>query len=341
MSGGVDSSVAARLLLEQGHEVLGIYMRHSFHKNGSDATDENDAREIARKLGIRFEVFDADPFFGEIIERFVDEYLAGFTPNPCVFCNRIIKFGRLFEFSESLGAEKFASGHYARIERNSEGDFFIRKGIDPGKDQSYVLFGIKKELLSKLEFPLGNYMKSEIRELAVPLGFGLAEKKESQEICFVPDHKHPEFIRAHRPDCETNGNFVSPDGTVLGTHDGYERFTIGQRKGMKVGFGKRVYVVKIDPFSRDVVIGDLEDLQKTSLSGNGANWHFPLEFGKPFRCEVKIRYRTEAKPATVIAFEDGRMEVDFDEPRGAIAPGQYAVCYDGEILLGGAKIEES
>lgn len=336
MSGGIDSSVAAMLLKEQGRDLIGIYMRVPRHKENTESgsnSEEDDARAVAERLEIRFEVFDAAPVFGEVVDVFVTEYLEGRTPNPCVYCNRKIKFGKLVDFARSLGADRFATGHYARVL-----DGRIHTGLDRTKDQSYVLFGIERERLPFIDFPLGNHTKAEIRELAAPLGLNLASKKESQEICFVPDHKHPGFIRELRPGVATGGNFVSTSGEILGEHDGFERFTIGQRKGMRIGFCKRVYVVKIDPVSRNVVIGAPGDLERKTVLAHECNWHVPLESGGAFRSLVKIRYRTEAKPATVVPYEDGSMRIEFDEPRIAVAPGQYAVCYEGDMLIGGGKI---
>lgn len=339
LSGGVDSSVAASLLLEQGHRLSGVFMRHALQVRKGDLQD---AQKAAGHLGIPLHVLDIDEPFEDVVERFVDEYLAGTTPNPCAYCNRKIKFGLLLEFAETLGAEGFATGHYAKIQRLDQEKFGLFRAKDLSKDQSYLLYGIEKNRLRKIHFPLGNLLKSEVREKAIQLGLHVSGKKDSQEICFVQPHQHADFIRERRPEISTNGYFVSMDGKILAAHPGYEHFTIGQRKGMKVGFGQRVFVVRIDPETKNVVLGSHEDLAVHSLIAGELNWigefgeEIPLEKG--FHCDVKIRYRNQPAPAEVFVRKDGTMKVKFDAPKYGVAPGQIAVCFQEDRVLGGGVI---
>jgi tRNA-specific 2-thiouridylase len=302
---------------------------------------------------------------------FADEYFAGRTPNPCALCNREIKFGLLCETMRRLGGDFLATGHYIRrkshdqwfesyrqwqIANNAEPiseslmDCFdaeipaICRGHDPGKDQSYIMFGVAREKLARLMFPVGDYEKPAVRELVAAAGFDFSQKRESQEICFVPDHEHVRFINEHRPGRQTSGNLVAVDGTVLGTHGGFEQFTIGQRKGMRVGFGERRYVVRLNADTCEVVIGTREDLARTELTASQCHWLIrpPQE---PFRCLVKIRYRSPATWATVTPLGNDevvtRIRMTFDEPRHAIAPGQVAACYLNDRIIGGGWMDGS
>jgi tRNA-uridine 2-sulfurtransferase len=359
MSGGVDSSVAAWLLRQEGHDVIGLFMRHGVgfaercdvgsgptggHKQGCcSAADAEDARRVAELLEIPFYAVNFDEEFGRIVEYFVAEYTAGRTPNPCIMCNTWLKFGKLFEYADSVGAQYVATGHYARLVcgGNAGGDSdtpTLCRGRDESKDQSYVLFGIDRGLLSRLRFPVGEHRKDEIRQIAQRIGLRVAEKKDSQEICFVPDQDHARFIRAQRGTVDTSGEIVTTDGTVVGRHDGLERFTIGQRKGLGIALGQPRFVIRLEPAQRRVVIGTRDELERTSLTASAANWliEAPKE---PFRCRVKIRYRSRAVGALVGPLPDGRFSVEFDEPRHGVAPGQAAVCYDGDRVLGGGWIE--
>lgn len=368
MSGGVDSSVAAHLLVEQGHDVIGVFMRHgeealevcatgnatlpqlpianprSDHKQGCcTATDAADARRVADRLGIPFYALNLQAEFARIIDYFVDEYTSGRTPNPCVMCNNWIKFGKLFDYADSVGAEFVATGHYAQLSQDEATDLgtgtpHLLRGVDDGKDQSYVLFGIAREYLPRMLLPVGMYRKSRIRELATQLGLRVADKKDSQEICFVTTGKHDEFIRARRGNDETKGDIVTTDGQVVGHHPGIERFTIGQRKGLGVAMGEPYFVVRIEPESQQVVIGTRDALARRELTANRTNWLVDPIAG-PFRCDVQIRYNSEAVPATAAVIADDRLHVVFDEPRHGVAPGQAVVCYDGPRVLGGGWIE--
>ena len=359
MSGGVDSSVAAWLLREDRHEVIGLFMRHGVevqepcevgpaagggHKQGCcSAADAADARRVADLLEIPFYAVNFDEEFGRIVDYFVHEYTAGRTPNPCIMCNTWLKFGKLFEYADSVGAQYVATGHYARLVcgRNSGSDSdtpALCRGRDESKDQSYVLFGIDRGLLSRLKFPVGEHRKDEIRRLAQRIGLRVAEKRDSQEICFVPDQDHARFIRAQPGALDTSGPIVTTDGTVVGRHDGLERFTIGQRKGLGIAFGEPRFVVRLEPDERRVVIGTRDELERTGLTASGANWLVEPP-DEPFRCWVKIRYRSRAVGALVEPLPEGRFSVEFDEPRHGVAPGQAAVCYDGDRVLGGGWIE--
>ena len=360
MSGGVDSSVAAWLLREKGHEVIGLFMRHGSpalpqppacilptpnsqlptSKHGCcTAADAADARRVAEKLGIPFYAVNFEEEFGRIVDYFVGEYTAGRTPNPCIMCNTWLKFGKLFEYADSVGARYVATGHYARILPAGEGQCpALLCGRDAAKDQSYVLFGVDRRLLERLCLPVGEHRKEEIRRMAGELGLGVAAKPDSQEICFVPDRDHARFVRQSRPGVDTSGEIVTTDGVVVGRHAGLEQFTVGQRKGLGVAFGERRYVVRLEPESRRVVVGTLDDLARRELVAAGANWLVDPPT-KPFACRVKIRYRSPAYPATVEPLADNRFHVLFDDPGRGIAPGQAAVCYDGDRVLGGGWIE--
>ena len=350
MSGGVDSSVSAWLLREAGHEVIGVFMRHGqaaaceiegarASKQGCcSAADAEDARRVADRFGIPFYALNFETEFGRIIDYFVDEYAAGRTPNPCIVCNTWLKFGQLFRYADSVGAEFVATGHYARLVPAAGPVPALCRAGDPGKDQSYVLFGIRRELLGRLKFPVGEFSKEEIRRMAARLELRVADKPDSQEICFVPDHDHARFVRARRPESDTSGEIVLTDGTVVGHHDGLERFTIGQRKGLQLAFGEPRYVVRLDAATRRVIIGTKSELARTELTARDANW-LADEPTSPISCQVKIRYRSRLVPATVEPLPDGRFAVHFAEPCESVAPGQAAVCYDGDRVLGGGWIE--
>jgi tRNA-specific 2-thiouridylase len=402
MSGGVDSSVAAHLLCEAGHEVIGVFMRHgeeaqevcaaggpagfvlpifnprADHKQGCcSASDAEDARRVADRLGIPFYALNLQAEFRQIVDYFIAEYTRGRTPNPCVQCNNWLKFGKLFDYADSVGAEFVATGHYARLSSRHtpcavrEGEApaeptdtarreprppksghgsagaspsqtashpQLLRGIDDSKDQSYVLFGIDRRLLSRMLLPVGGYRKPQIRELAAKIGLRVAEKKDSQEICFVTSGKHDEFVRQRRQGVDMSGEIVTTDGRVVGTHPGIERFTIGQRKGMKVAMGEPYFVVRIEPESRRVVIGRQEELARRELTAAVCNWQVDVPQGE-FACEAKIRYNSPPAAARATLLPGNRLQVTFDEPRYGVAPGQAVVLYEGERVLGGGWIE--
>jgi tRNA-specific 2-thiouridylase len=366
MSGGVDSSVAAHLLRAAGHEVIGVFMRHgeppdhqcasetpevggrlpvvsprTDHKQGCcTASDARDARRVADRLDIPFYAIDFQDDFRRIIDYFIDEYRAARTPNPCVMCNNWIKFGRLFDYADSVGAEFVATGHYARLAAGaaSDGGTALCRGVDESKDQSYVLFGIERKLLARMMLPLGGYQKSEIRKIARSLGLGVADKPDSQEICFVPAGDHAAFIRRKRGASQSAGEVVTSDGRVVGTHDGLERFTIGQRKGLGIALGEPRFVVRLESDTNRVVLGTKEELATSELAANRANW-LDSPPSQPRRCQVKIRYNAMPADGTVVALPGERLRVTFERPQYGVAPGQAVVCYDAGRVLGGGWIE--
>ncbi len=347
MSGGVDSSASAVLLKRQGYDVIGLFMRTGTHghdqpdersdrkKGCCSAIDAGDARRVADKLDIPFYALDFEKEFNQIIDYFANEYAKGRTPNPCVVCNNWLKFGQLWAFGKKLGADFIATGHYAQA---INGD--LHKGVDSDKDQSYVLHGIKREVLSHLLFPVGGYTKLQIREFAREAGLaGVAEKPDSVEICFVPSGDHTDVVRSRRPEVAHAGVITERNGTLLGEHDGIDRFTIGQRKGLKIGGGKKRFVLELLPETNTVVVGDEIDLLASGLIASEVNWLIdaPTE---PFACTAKIRYRHAGVPATVTATSNGA-EVRFDAPQPAVTPGQAVAFYAGTRVLGGGWIERA
>ena len=367
MSGGVDSSVAAHLLLEQGHDIIGVFMRHgeesaaacdldsgeanpllpllqnrADHKQGCcSASDAEDARKVADKLSIPFYALNLQKDFSRIIDYFVDEYTIGRTPNPCVMCNNWIKFGRLFDYADSIDAEYVATGHYARLVHDQQNQIRLARGIDGTKDQAYVLFGIEQKYLSRMLLPVGGFPKTEIRDIARGISLRVADKKDSQEICFVTSGHHGDFVRQRRGEIDLSGEIITTDGTVVGRHSGIENYTIGQRKGLGVALGTPHYVVKINRDSRQVVLGSHDELGKTSLQADRTNWLITPEPEKPFRCQAQIRYNSAPQDATASISEmDGEqiLQVTFDQSVHGIAPGQAVVCYDGNMVIGGGWI---
>ncbi len=349
MSGGVDSSVAAYLLKEQGYEVIGLFMRTGVHgpeddtpsrkKGCCSALDAGDARRVADRLDIPFYALDFEREFGRVMDYFADEYVAGRTPNPCVVCNTWLKFGKLWAYGRQLEADFVATGHYARVAHEG-GRHELLRAADPAKDQSYVLFGIRRAVLPHLLFPIGGYRKEEVRALARRAGLAVAEKPDSVEICFVPDNDHANFVRRRRPGLDTAGPILDPAGNVLAEHDGFERFTVGQRKGLGFAAGSRRYVLEIIPTTRAVVVGDREDLLADGLLASQVNWLIDASAG-PLQCTAKIRYRNAGTAATVTPLPDGGARVEFAEPQSAVTPGQAVVFYDGERVLGGGWIEDA
>lgn len=363
MSGGVDSSVAAHLLGQAGHDVIGVFMRHgekssqacrvdgsggelpvvgrADHKQGCcSATDAADARRVASKMGIPFYALDLQQDFRRIVDYFVDDYLQGRTPNPCVKCNHWIKFGRLFDYADGVGADFVATGHYARI-ADSGGSRRLHRGLDSGKDQSYALFGIDRDRLQRMMLPVGDYEKPQIRQIAEDLQLGVAGKRDSQEICFVTSGHHSDFVKGRRPEMvgATAGQIVTVEGDVVGDHNGYEAFTVGQRKGLGVAMGQPYFVTRIDAETNQVVIGPKSSLARRGLVAEEVNWLVdPAEL--PEAVEVQIRYNGQPQPAQIRleAAEPDRLEVEFDQPQFGVAPGQAAVVYHGSRVLGGGWI---
>ncbi len=352
MSGGVDSSVAAALLLEQGYNVIGITMKtYNFDEVGGNIGNEtsccgldafNDARIVAVKLGIPHYVVDFTKQFGrEVIDNFVDEYLQGRTPNPCIICNQKIKWGELIMKAESLGASCIATGHYARIWFDEEtGRFNISRPVDSNKDQTYALWGLTQEALSKTIFPIGELTKPEVRELATKYGMKTAQKDESFEICFVADNDYRRFIKERVPDidAQVDGGAIVFDGKIVGKHRGFPYYTIGQRSGLGA-YGERVYVTDIEAKTNTIVIGRGNDLLRSELLAGNVNFISKETLTEPMRVEAAVRYKDTATPATVYPVVDGKIRIVFDEPKRAITPGQSVVIYDGDRLLGGGVIE--
>ncbi len=350
MSGGVDSSVAVWLLKEQGYEVVGVTMKVWPQDCMSRAEDKccgpqaiADARGVAHALGVAHYVVDeAEAFEQQVINYFTAEYQAGRTPNPCVMCNEKVKFGNLWAKAKAIGAEYIATGHYAIVDHHPERSI-LRKGRDPRKDQSYFLFSLRQEQLSRSLFPLGGMEKSEIRAIARKLGLKTADKVDSQEICFVPGNDYKAFLKSHLGDVKfQSGGIFDKEGNRLAEHDGIEMFTIGQRKGLPGGSPKPMYVIDIDPDTRSVIVGEAEDLVVDSFEMDHCHWNTPLaESGGSFECSVKIRYAHPAAEALVFPSEGGRATVRLRIPQRAVTPGQAAVCYEGDVVLGGGWIARS
>ena len=347
MSGGVDSSVAALIMKDKGYDCTGCTMRlYSNEDAGIDKghtccslDDVEDARSVARRLGMPYYVFNFSEDFNEkIIEKFIHCYEQGITPNPCIDCNRYMKFDKLFDRAEVLGCDYVVTGHYARIEEPSDGTFQLKKALDLSKDQSYVLYSMTQEQLRKTQFPLGGLEKSKVRSIAEANGFVNAAKPDSQDICFVPDGDYARVIRLRTGKHYDEGNYVDINGNVLGRHKGIIHYTIGQRKGLGIAFGKPTFVVDIRPETNEVVLGTNEELFGTELNVTDFNWIAGTAPSDSFSCKAKIRYRQEEQPATASILPNGDVHISFDEPQRAITKGQAAVLYDGDTVLGGGVI---
>ncbi|CAN5282264.1 tRNA 2-thiouridine(34) synthase MnmA [soil metagenome] len=346
MSGGVDSSVAGYLLREQGYDVVGVTMKVWPQDCISRAEDKccgpqavADARNVAHSLGIPHYVVDeADQFERLVIDYFSSEYQAGRTPNPCVMCNEKLKFGNLWNKAEALGCDYIATGHYAIIEHHAA-HAVLRKGADPRKDQSYFLFSLRQPQLRRALTPLGAMSKPEIREIARTLGLKVADKVDSQEICFVPGNDYKAFLRSHLGENKFHeGGIYDLAGNFLGEHGGIELFTIGQRKGLPGGSAQPRYVIDIDPETNRVIVGSAEDLVSEEFEIDRVNWVSRGVSEEPVEVTVKIRYSHPGTGATLFPLEDGRARVQLHEPQKAVTPGQAAVFYDGDVVLGGGWI---
>jgi len=348
MSGGVDSSVAAALLKEAGHEVIGLSMQLYDQRGeagvqfGTCCTldDLYDARRVARAIDIPHYIVNFEREFNEeVVADFVREYASGRTPIPCVHCNSDLKFSTLLERAEGLGAEMVATGHYARVDRDDEGRVRLRRGGDPGKDQSYFLFSLSQAQLGRAVFPVGGLHKDAVREHARRLGLSVSEKKDSYEICFVPDGDYASFVERHAPGTLAPGVVTDREGRVLGRHEGTHRFTIGQRKGLGVSATIPLYVVDIRPGEHTVVVGPRDALDRVRMTASRVNWISGEVPADPVRAAVQIRHRHAASPATVIPIGPDRVEVTFDAPQPAITPGQATVFYDDDVVIGGGWID--
>lgn len=303
------------------------------------ASDAADARRVADVLDIPFHALNFSDAFGRIKDYFVDEYLAGRTPNPCVMCNNWLKFGKLWDFAVSVGADRIATGHYARIEQ-IDGKPALVRGRDRSKDQSYVLAGINRNILDKILFPVGDFNKPEIRDLAAQAGLRVANKPDSQEICFIPDNDYVGFLDRYRGRPDMSGNFVDTHGKILGKHTGYDQFTIGQRRGLGITFGEPRFVISINPDTRQVVLGTHEDLACKALVADGMNWLVD-DMPDSFECLAQIRYQHTAAAARVERTDSNNVKVQFTDAQFGVAPGQALVLYEGERVLGGGWIGKS
>jgi len=369
MSGGVDSSVAAALLLREGYDVMGVFMRLGSPK-GVEAAEEiscdtgdttgggttsgknkqgccsvldaADARRVAGMLGIPFYVLNFEQDFGRVIDYFVDEYNRGRTPNPCVRCNDWLKFGKLAKYAQAVGADFVASGHYARIAADPRtGRKRLMRGLDHRKDQSYVLFGMTREAVEHTLLPIGNFEKHEVRRIAEEMSLPVFNKPDSQEICFVPNNDYAALVKRRTPEAFSEGEFVTPDGAVLGRHEGHQHFTIGQRKGLGVAAGYPLYVIDINPATNRVVLGEKEGLLQRTLIAREINLlddSFHLH-GPPVPCTAKIRYNHQPVSATARLTAPDELTVTFEEPQSAITPGQAVVLYNGDVVLAGGWID--
>lgn len=368
MSGGVDSSVAAVLLAEQGYDVVGLFMRvgakepangetcslprpstdgrssSAFaephrHQGCCSAADAADARSVAGRLGVPFYALNFADDFDRIIDYFADEYVRGRTPNPCVVCNDRLKFGRLVEYADAVGAQFIATGHYAKIVRRDDRPALAR-AADATKDQTYVLFGLRRTLLDRLLFPIGGLTKHEVREIAARHGLPNANKPDSVDICFVPDRNYSRVVRERRPDGFVPGDVLSGAGEVIGRHEGVAAYTIGQRRGVGVAAGRPVYVTAIDVASNTITLDDDHALLASGLVASRVNLLADVD-SPGFRAEIKIRYLHAPALGNVRLTRDGAAEIRFDVPQRAVTPGQAVVFYDGDVLLGGGWIDRA
>jgi tRNA-uridine 2-sulfurtransferase len=352
MSGGVDSSVAAALLAEQGHDVIGVSMQLYDQTDGETSfgsccsiDDLHDARRVAAAIDIPHYILNFERQFDEqVVTNFVTEYASGRTPLPCARCNSDLKFATLAERAAGFGADAVATGHYARVERDpSTGRYLLRRGVDPSKDQAYFLFSLTQTQLARAMFPVGDRPKESVREYARQRQLPVAEKPDSQEICFIPDHDYASFVSKRSPEVAQSGPIVDLEGRVIGGHDGIHRFTIGQRRGLGVSSSAGpatapLYVIALKPDDRQVVVGPKTALEQTTLTASGVNWILdPPTQGR--RVAAQIRHRHRPAPASVRAVGDDRAELMFDEPQIAVTPGQAVVFYENDVVVGGGWID--
>jgi tRNA-specific 2-thiouridylase len=359
MSGGVDSSTVAAMLARDGRKVIGLTMQlwnqrrlpalSGAARGGRCCSldDVYDARRVAEHLGIPYYVLNFEERFEqEVVRPFLDEYLAGRTPIPCTLCNNFLKFDQFLETAAGLGAGWIATGHYARITRDeASGRWQLWRGADTAKDQTYFLFGLTQQQLARTLFPLGGMTKPQVRKLARAIGLPVAEKDDSQEICFVPNGDYAAFLDAYlaergAPAAQSRGEIVTSDGRVVGEHTGVHNFTVGQRRGLGIATGAPLYVIATEPATQRVIVGGNDELLRDRLTASEVNWISMEAPGEPVRAEVKIRNKHVAAPATVTALTgEQRVEVVFDEPQRAVTPGQAAVFYQGDLVLGGGWID--
>lgn len=336
LSGGVDSAVTAALLLEQGYEVIGVHMR--LLSGVEHESSDEDARQVANELGIEFHSLDCrDEFNRVIVQNFCDEYLNGRTPNPCILCNRHMKFGYLLQVADELGADFLATGHYARIDYSGDVPV-LRRGHDLKKDQSYFLFTLTAEQLKRVMFPLEDTTKEQVKEIAQRLNLSARHNAESQDVCFIPDNDYVNFLRKQALTLPQGGNIIHVNGKVLGRHSGTYRYTIGQRKGLGIGWSEPLYVVSIDVTKNQVVVGEKQFLKTTELVVNDVVWsQLPVE--SKLRVDCRIRYRHNEALATVYTDDQNTVRVVFDQPQIGVTPGQSAVFYQEDAVIGGGWIQ--
>lgn len=348
MSGGVDSAVSALLTKEKGFECIGVTMK-LHHDNEEIDKEENtccslqdiqDAKSVANRLGMPHYVFNfSDRFKEAVIDKFVDDYENGRTPNPCINCNRSLKFDKLFTQAKELGCDYVVTGHYARIEYNAEtGRYLLKKAVDLTKDQSYVLYSLKQEQLAHVMFPLGEMSKLEARQLAEDNDFVNARKHDSQDICFVTDGTYAEFIEKYTGKKYPEGDFVDKKGNFLGRHKGIIRYTVGQRKGLGISFEHPLYVISVNPENNTVILGENEDLFSTEVTAKSINLISVPNIYEPMRVKAKVRYRQNEQWATAIQIDEDTLKIEFDEPQRAITKGQAVVLYDDDVVVGGGTI---
>lgn len=348
MSGGVDSAVAALLVKKMNIECVGATMK-LLGGGGIELDEEHaccskediaDAKKVAEKLGMEHYVYDfSEHFAKKVVDKFVHAYETGATPNPCIECNRYLKFERLFEEAENLGCDSIATGHYARVEYNGEnGRWCLKKAKDISKDQSYVLYSLSQNQLSKVIFPLGDMTKAEARKIAEENGFINAHKKESQDICFVKNEDYTDFIERYTGKSYPCGNFVDTDGNILGNHKGIIHYTVGQRKGLGLALPAPLYVCRLDTEKNEVVLCPNEGLFTKELTANNINLISVPDLYTPMRIKAKVRYRHTEQDATAVQIDENTIQVTFDEPQRAITKGQAVVLYDGDTVVGGGTI---
>ena len=337
MSGGVDSSVTAALLQKQGFEVEGVTMKLT----AGLCCDIGSAQAVCYHLGVPHRMINAQAEFSrDIINDFISEYQQGRTPNPCIKCNDLVKFHLLLRYARSKGYDYIATGHYARMEQDQHSSrYLLKKGIDHGKDQSYFLYRLTQDQMGNILFPLGGMRKTEVRALARELKLPAAERPESQEICFVPDNDYRSFLKEHAPETVKPGEMVLTDGTLVGTHDGIAFFTVGQRRHLGVAAGERLYVVRIEAESNRVVLGRPSELQTREMTVSNPNFILAEDHVAKKKVTIKIRYRSPSVPAIIDAFDRESVRVLFEQPVNGVCPGQAAVFYDGDIVIGGGVIK--
>lgn len=347
MSGGVDSSVSAYLIKKQGYDCIGVTMKLFYNEEVSckentccSLDDVQDAKSVAFRLGMPYYVFNfSDRFKEDVIDRFVDAYENGRTPNPCIDCNRYLKFDKLFQRAKELGCDFIVTGHYAQVVFNEEtGRYLLKKAVDENKDQSYVLYSLTQEQLSHIKLPLGGMSKPDVRHLAEEQGFINARKHDSQDICFVTSGTYAEFIENYANKKYPEGNFVDKDGNILGRHKGIIRYTVGQRKGLGLSFEQPMYVVEVRPDDNTVVLGKSEELFSDTVTAKNINLISVDNLYTPMRLKAKVRYRQSEQWATAVQTDSDTIKVQFDEPQRAITKGQAVVLYDGDTVVGGGTI---